>query len=345
MLFRSQGDWQLAIAGYNCGEGCIARAIKRNTDAGLPTDFWSLRLPLETQAYVPKLLAMKRLVANPEQFGIAFSQIRNEPYFVKVDVESQVDLKLAAELAGISHDELFELNPAYHRWATPPQGPHALLLPLDAADLFKQNLAQLTPDELMRITHHIVKPGETIQKIADRYGASVMTLRMLNGLDKQPLEPGSDLRVPSGSTALPAKVKLAAARVDNPQSPQSRDKGRRQKPQVHVVRRGESIYQIAQKNRIDLRTLLRLNGMRKGDTIKPGDKIVVDAGGKAGAASNEAAAPAASVVRHTVRRGETLAIIARMYRVTVAQIASWNGISAARALKVGQRLTIKTKRG
>ena len=340
-----QGDWRLAIAGYNCGEGCIARAIKRNTDAGLPTDFWSLRLPLETQAYVPKLLAMKRLVANPEQFGIAFSQIRNEPYFVKVDVESQIDLKLAAELAGISHDELFELNPAYHRWATPPQGPHALLLPLDAADLFKQNLAQLTPDELMRITHHIVKPGDTIQKIADRYGASVMTLRMLNGLDKQPLEPGSDLRVPSGSTALPAKVKLAAARVDSPQSPQSRDKGRRQKPQVHVVRRGESIYQIAQKNRIDLRTLLRLNGMRKGDTIKPGDKIVVDTGSKAGAASNEAAAPAASVVRHTVRRGETLAIIARMYRVTVAQIASWNGISAGRALKVGQRLTIKTKRG
>ena len=341
-----QGDWQLAIAGYNCGEGCIARAIKRNSDAGLPTDFWSLRLPLETQAYVPKLLAMKRLVANPEQFGIAFSQIRNEPYFVKVNVESQVDLKLAAELAGISHDELFELNPAYHRWATPPQGPHALLLPIDAAELFRQNLAQLTPDELMRVTHHIVKRGDTIQKIADRYGASVMTLRMLNGLDKQALEEGSDLRVPSGSTALPAKVKLAAARVDSPQLPQSREKNRRQKPQVHVVRRGESIFQIAQKNRIDLRTLLRLNGMRKGDTIKPGDKIVVDAGGKSGTASNEApAAPTAAVVRHTVRRGETLATIARMYRVTVAQIATWNGISAGRALKIGQRLTIKMKRG
>jgi membrane-bound lytic murein transglycosylase D len=340
-----QGDWLLAIAGYNCGEGCVARAVRRNTAAGLPIDFWSLRLPTETQAYVPKLLAMKRLVTNPEQFGIGFSQIRNEPYFAKIDVESQIDLKLAAELAGVTHEELFELNPAYHRWATPPQGPHALLLPIDSAELFRQNLAQLTPDELMRVTHHIVQPGETVNQIANRYGASVMTLRMLNGLDKGTLEPGTDLRVPSGSTALPAKVRLAAARVDGPEPSTPRGKGKRQRPQVHVVRRGESIWQIAQRNKIDLRTLLRLNGMRRGDTIKPGDKLVVNANaGTSTERSAPAAAPAPAVVRHTVQRGETLGSIARKYSVTIAQIASWNGIAASRALKIGQRLTIKVKR-
>ncbi|MCS6948190.1 MAG: transglycosylase SLT domain-containing protein, partial [Steroidobacteraceae bacterium] len=120
------GDWLLAAAGYNCGEHCVLRAIRENQAQGKPIDFWSLRLPAETRAYVPKLLAMSRLVANPELYGIAFSQIPNEPYFVKVDTGGQIDLKLAAELAGITHEELSELNPAFHRWATPPQGPHHL---------------------------------------------------------------------------------------------------------------------------------------------------------------------------------------------------------------------------
>ena len=160
------GDWLLAVAGYNCGEACVARAVRENRAVGRATDFWNLRLPAETRAYVPKLLAMKRLVAAPELSGIAFSPIPNEPYFTRVDVGSQIDLKLAAELAGLTHEELFELNPAFHRWATPPQGPHALLLPIDAADLFRGNLDQLTPDELMRVTHHIVKPGETLAQLA-----------------------------------------------------------------------------------------------------------------------------------------------------------------------------------
>ncbi len=208
------GDWLLAIAGYNCGEGCVARAVRESRAAGRPTDFWSLRLPTETRAYVPKLLAMKRLVATPENYGISFSSIANEPYFVRVDLDSQIDLKLAAELAGLRPEELFELNPAFHRWATPPEGPHHLLLPLDAADTFRQNLAQLTPDERMRVIHHVVKPGETLAMVARRYDSQPLTIRMLNDLGNGPLVAGTDLRVPSGSTVLPDKVLRAAARFD-----------------------------------------------------------------------------------------------------------------------------------
>ncbi|NDE03000.1 MAG: lytic transglycosylase, partial [Gammaproteobacteria bacterium] len=138
-----EGDWLLAVAGYNCGENCVARAVARNRAQGKGITFWDLKLPKETTAYVPKLLAMKRLVANPSDLGIEFSPIPNEPYFAKVDIGQQIDLKLAAELAGLTHEELFELNPAFHRWATPPQGPHALLMPIDSAELFKENLAQL----------------------------------------------------------------------------------------------------------------------------------------------------------------------------------------------------------
>lgn len=326
-----QGDWLLAIAGYNCGENCIARAIARNQAAGKPTSFWDLRLPKETRAYVPKLLAMKRLVADPQALGIEFSPIPNEPYFTEVTVGQQIDLKLAAELAGLTHDELFELNPAFHRWATPPEGPHELLLPIDAAELFQQNLSLMTPDELMRVTHHVVKDGDTLPEIAARYGANVMTIRMLNGLQSDALAVGQDLRVPSGTTQLPEKVLRAAAIVDRPGRGARSGRGR---PEIHVVRRGESIWTIARRNGMDPRTLMRLNGKRASDKIMPGERLIL---------SGEASGERDSLV-HRVRRGETLSSIAVRYGVTLRQLTNWNDLSPSRILRVGQRLTIYPNR-
>ena len=151
-------DWLLAVAAYNCGEANVARAVRANAAAGRPTDFFSIsaRLPKETRAYVPKLLAMARLFLSPQDYGIEFSTLPNEPYFVSVDTLGQIDMKLAADLAGISYDELYTLNPAFHRWATDPAGPHRLLVPTDTAELFTESVRQLTPDERMRVTHHRV---------------------------------------------------------------------------------------------------------------------------------------------------------------------------------------------
>ena len=109
------GDWLLAVAAYNCGESRVAREFRKNIAAGKPVDFWSLKLPAETRAYVPKLLAMKRLVADPDLYGLAFSAIANQPYFARVETDGQIDLKIAAEIAGITDEELYELNPAFHR--------------------------------------------------------------------------------------------------------------------------------------------------------------------------------------------------------------------------------------
>ncbi len=333
-----EGDWLLAVAGYNCGENCVARAIARNKREGKPTSFWDLRLPNETRAYVPKLLAMKRLVADPAALNLEFSPIPNEPYFTRIEVGRQIDLKLAADLAGITHDELFELNPAFHRWATPPQGPHALLLPLDSAELFRQNLAQLTPDELMRVNHHVVKDGETLAEIASRFGTSVMTLRMLNGLEGNSVQAGTDLRVPSASTQLPEKVLRAAARVDGPQTTPNR----RGRPEVHVVRRGESIWTIARRNNMSPQALMRLNGKTMRDKLMPGERLILAR--NAAESSSHGASAEGRRVTHRVRSGDTLFSIARRYGVTISQLTAWNGISAKTTLKVGQRLTIRTRR-
>lgn len=326
-----EGDWLLAVAGYNCGERCVARAVARNKAEGKGTSFWDLRLPRETRAYVPKLLAMKRLVKDPAAAKISFSTIPNEPYFTRVEVPSQIDLKLAAELAGLGHDEFFELNPAYHRWATPPEGPHALLLPIDVAPLFKENLARLTADELMRVNHHIVASGETLGALATRYKTTVSTIQRLNGLTTGELKVGQDLRVPSGTVELPAKVLRAAARVDNRES-------RGGRPELHVVRRGESLWTIARRHKMDVRTLMRLNGKTNRDVIRPGERLRLSARGDQGSPSSTAEG---SAVTHRVRSGETLTSIARRYGVTISQLTAWNGISAQRILRVGQRLAIR----
>ncbi|HTV52795.1 MAG TPA: transglycosylase SLT domain-containing protein, partial [Steroidobacteraceae bacterium] len=191
------GDWLLAVAAYNCGELAVAKAVQTNQQKGKPIDFWSLRLPAETRAYVPKLLAMKRLVSDPEAHGLSFSRIPNQAYFTRVETEGQIDLRVAAEIAGITYDELYELNPAFHRWATDPSGPNFLLLPADAANAFRTNLTQLDPDERLRVKHYLVHRGDTMAAIARRSNTTPQALRELNDLPSGALVIGTDLRVPS----------------------------------------------------------------------------------------------------------------------------------------------------
>ncbi|HRX90723.1 MAG TPA: LysM peptidoglycan-binding domain-containing protein, partial [Steroidobacteraceae bacterium] len=339
-------DWLLAIAGYNCGEFCVQRAVKANRAAGLPVDFWSLKLPAETRAYVPKLLAMARLVGNPEQFGIAFSSIPNEPYFARVDTGGQVDMKVAAELAGVTPEELYELNPGFHRWATPPSGPHYLLVPRDSADALREGLAQLTPDERLGVVLHTVKSGDSVASVAAQYKTQVTVVRDLNGLGNGPLVVGSSLRVPSGVATLPAKVVRAAARIDG-QSAGRRSTGR---PVVHVVRRGDSLWRIARRNGTDVRTLARLNGIGPGSTLRAGQKLIVNSSGasarRASSSKQQSSADTGSgrSVSYKIRKGDTLSAIARQFGVTVSDLVAWNGISSRSKLMPGQRLTVQVKR-
>lgn len=330
------GDWLLAVAGYNCGEQCVARALKANRAAGGGTDFWSVsaRLPKETRAYVPKLLGMARLMASPQDYDIEFSAIPNEPYFARVDTQGQIDMKLAADLAGIPYEELYELNPAFHRWATDPAGPHHLLVPLDTSDLFRESLAQLNSDERMRVTHYRVESNDTVAEVARKFKTQAHVVRELNMLEPTAkLVVGDDLRVPSGVTELPKKVQLAAARVDGAR-PASR------RPSVHVVRRGDTLSAIARRHRMDVRTLASLNKMGVSDTLRAGQRLVVTK-----SAGGGSTASAGSSSTHTVRRGDTLSAIARVYGCSVAQLASWNGLSSKAKLRVGQKLTINKRRG
>jgi len=328
-------DWLLAIAAYNCGELRVQREVNANRAKGKPVDFFSLNLPAETRAYVPKLLAMRRLVANPEDYGLSFTPIPNEPYFAKVDTGGQLDLSLAAELAGITVDEVYELNPGFHRWATDPAGPHFLLLPRDSADAFKRNLELLSPDERVRVSVHKVRSGESVASISKKYKTQPIVIRDMNNLGSDSLVVGSEIRVPSAVVNLPAKVMLAAAQIDGRNSRTGR------RPAVHVVRSGDSLWRIAKSHRMDVATLARLNGMGPSDTLKAGQKLVLNTrstGSKSVSSGGE------RPVSYQVRSGDTLSRIAQVFGVTVSDLLSWNGLSKQATLRPGQKLTVNVTR-
>ena len=150
---------------------------------------------------MPKLLAMKRLIANPERYGLAFTRIPNEPRFERVETLGQIDMKLAAELAGIPHEDLYELNPAFHRWATDPAGPHYLLLPPESVALFRQNNAQLSPSERVPVTRYRVATGDSVASVARHFETTIDVVRVMNDLPAGRLTVGSDLSVPAAGGA------------------------------------------------------------------------------------------------------------------------------------------------
>ena len=343
------GDWLLAIASYNCGEGNVERAVANNLRAGKETDFWHLKLPTETRAYVPKLLAMRRIVAAPGDYGLEFSKIPDVPYFAVVHTGGQIDLQVAADIAGITKDELYELNPAFHRWATDPTGPYQLLLPTEVADGLEATYLSLTPEQRMRVEKYSVRPRDTVASVARSNSTTPELIRELNGLSpKDTIAVGDSLRVPSTRVELPAKAARAAALFDRRVAsnvPGARRSGR---TAVHVVRRGDTLSSIARRLGTDTRTLARLNNMKSGDRLRAGQRLVVAANGslRAGStsgvarATNASAGDAASAhkVTYTVRRGDTLYSVARLLQVTVSQLLSWNGIGRSGTIRPGQRL-------
>ncbi len=331
------GDWLAAIAAYNCGEGNVSRAIRRNRAAKMKTDFWNLKLPSETRTYVPRLLAMSDIVAHPEKYGLSIEGMPDIPYFVRVETGGQISMEVAAELAGVTTEEMYDLNPAFHRWATDPTGPHHLLVPVESAVAFSESLLQLTPDQRMRVERYTVRAGDTLTSVAQRFATTTQHLRELNELPApaSALAEGAELRVPSAVSALPPRVLQAAARVD------ARSRRGQTVRAVHVVRRGDSLWSIAQRHKMDVVTLANLNRIDPNDTLRAGQRLVLHAQEAGSTAAAESAD--GRRVTYVVRRGDTLSDIARTLRVTVASLREWNNISGS-SIRAGQKLVAYVRR-
>jgi membrane-bound lytic murein transglycosylase D len=333
------GDWLLAIAAYNVGENTVQRELDFNRANGRPADFWHLRLPEETRAYVPKLLALKRLMAEPERYGLEFAVIPNEPYFAVIDTNSQIDLKIAAQLAGTSYDELVALNPGYNRWATDPDGPHRMLVPIDNADAFDTALKTLGPDDRVRYASREVTRKDTLAGIAKQYGTTVAVLTKINDIKGGKVAPGETLKIPEISGQLPDKVLLAAARVDRPETDVG---GRRQRQIVYRVRGGETLSSIARRHGMPVSTLARLNNMGAQDTLVKGQRLVIKASARR---FRDEGVVSGRRLLYTVRSGDTVYSISKQFQVSVTQLKSWNGLNERHQIKAGQRLVMYVDSG
>lgn len=333
------GDWLLALASYNAGGGTVRRAIARNERDGHPTDFWNLKLPRETMNYVPRLLAVSRLIADPEKYGITLTAIPNEPQLVRIDVGSQIDLARAADLAGMSLDELHALNPAFNRWATDPDGPHQLLLTADAAAELQAGLDNLPHDERIEWRRHVVRSGDTISEIAQRYHTTAQTLKSINGLPNNRIRVGDALLVPTSSLPLDQYKLSADQRLA---SKQSRGNGKRD---VYTVAYGDSLWTIAHRFGVTTRQLARWNGMAPGDVLKIGRTLVVwNTGAKTVSTPKPMKVSSSKALIRTisyqVRKGDSLYEIARKFQVSVNDLRRWNAKTLGKFLQPGQRLTV-----
>ena len=284
-LYDFQGDWYLALASYNWGEGSVKRAMEKNAKAGIPADYASINMPSETRNYVPKLQAIKNIIANPKKYGITLPDVTNEPYFTKVQQTPSVDIEIAvaAELAEMPLDEFKLLNASFNRPVILAEHQTTLLLPTNKVDIFNANLAAYK-GKLSEWQTYKSKSGESYLTIAKQHGISVAQLRKMNGLSKKAkLANAQTLLVPA--TGAGGRIQLATLDVsaDGASAARTKSSGRnkdvvvlRRKANVrtHTVKGGDTLFSLAKKYNTSVTELRKLNNL-KGSKLAKGARLRV----------------------------------------------------------------------
>ena len=325
------GDWELAIAAYNGGEGTVSRAQKANAARGLKTDFWSLSLRQETMDYVPRLLAISKIMKNPGKYGYTVYRIPQTRVLSTVTTTRAIDLKEAARRSDMDANAFAALNARYVRHVTEPGKSNTIIVPRHKYSQFTTALAGLPEAQTetffsrvaaksekrkSKTVTHKVRKGETLSGIARDYGVSVASIKEANNLRSNSIRIGQTLKVSGTSKSS------------------SRTAGT--KATTHTVKSGDSLYAIAKQYGASVDQIRRDNNI-KGNNIRIGQKLRISGG------TTVASAKSSTRTRsHTVKSGDTLYGIARQYGVTVGSIEEANGLTNTN-LRPGQKLKIPAK--
>ncbi|GAB5379689.1 MAG: LysM peptidoglycan-binding domain-containing protein [Aliiglaciecola sp.] len=326
------GNWMHALAAYNSGEGRVMRAIKRNKKAGKPTDFFSLDLPRETRAYVPKLLALSSILKDFDDDNVEWPLIENKAFVQVVDIQSQIDLALAADLAGLSLKELHSLNAGFNRWATDPKGPHRLLLPADRAESFEIALNDIDKNKRLNWVRHKIKSGDSLLKLSKQYHTTVDVIQGVNDMDGNMIRAGDYILVPVSLKSLDQYSLSEDQRLASTQS-----KRRASHQLSHTVKAGDTFWDLSRQYKVNIRSLAKWNGMAPTDMLHPGKKLVIWVNQVSESQRKDA------VVRsltYTVRKGDSLARIANKFKVKLNDLKRWNQGKLSKYLQPGQKLRV-----
>jgi membrane-bound lytic murein transglycosylase D len=263
-VYDMHGDWYLALASYNWGENAVARAIDKNRREGLPTDYMSLPMPRETRGYVPKLQALKNLIANPQAYGVTLTPIPNEPYFATVTKTRDIDVLLAAKLAEMDVDEFVALNPGFSRPLIRTSFAPRIVLPADKVDVFHENLEKYEDRSLVSWKTYVPRRGENLEAIARKHGLTLGQLKEVNGIAPRSRQVPSLLVVPiPGAEEKFSRLPIMYAPPIVKSSHRSL---------VHIVRAGETEYGIARRYRVRVDDLKRWN---RYSTLQSGQRLVI----------------------------------------------------------------------
>ena len=325
---RFKGDWLLAIAAYNTGEGNVSRAIERNRRNNQETSFWVLKLPLETRAYVPRLLAVIELIAEPEKYKIKLPPIPVTPYFATVELEQQIDLALAAEVANISLDEMYMLNPANNRWSTDPAGPHRLNIPLTSVAEFNRRLSQVGSKQQQQWTRHLIQTGDSLTSIARHYHTTIATLQRLNGLSSSFIRSGTSLVVPATVSATSSGEVNFAGLSKTMRRYLRRASEQASMRAIHRVRRGEYLGLIAKRYRVTVNNIVSWNGLDRNAPLMPGQRLIIfDLSPVRVLPQSIASSSGTGLLKYRIVPGDSLSRIAAKYSTTIERLVSLNGIT------------------
>lgn len=327
------GDWGLALAAYNAGQGRVGRAIRRNAARGLGTEWHELPLPRETLGYVPKLKGLGCLFRDPANYAFVRPALPDVPQVATVELDGPVDVVALAMQTGLDLTELVTLNAGLNRHMTPPTGPAYLVVPLAEADRVAaaiQNLPEPPPLQYRQIR---IQRGDSLSVLARRHGTTVDALKRTNNLSGHRLIAGQTLE-------LPGKVVETAPDGDAEYQRVYREMAALQQKLlptdrfIHRVRSGESLWVIARRYGISVGDLQRMNGLGPRTLIRPGQRLVIET-------DRAVRSPAASNQRYVVRQGDSLWLISRRQRVGLNELMRWNGLDSDSVLRPGQELIIR----
>lgn len=327
---RFEGNWPHAIAAYNAGGGTLSKAIRKNAQAGLTTDYWSLDVPKETAAYVPKLLALSQILAESDLTNSDWATIPNTAYFEAVSLPQQIDIAFAAELAGIDTAQIYQLNPDLNRWATPPTPPYQLVLPAKQATVFKQKLAEVPSNHWMKWLRYQVKNGDTLSVIAQKHDTTVSQIQFSNQLNNSNIRAGQYLMIPVASKG---KTDYALSLPQRTES--TLNQNRKGYKNYYIVKSGDSFWEIAKQFNISVQQLTRWNKLSPKDTLRLGQKLVIWQ-----EKPNTNQRKQSRKISYTIRHGDSLSVIAEKFKVKINELRQWNNIGKGEILRPGKKLIV-----
>lgn len=257
---KFDNDWFLALAAYNSGAGTVERARAANAAQGLGTDYWSLNLSHHTTNYIPKIIALAQIVAEPERFDVHIPSVENAPSFEVVDADGPMRLSQAAKLAGVDLDTLRALNPGQLRDSISSSGSLEILVPFGSANRFEHNIARLSPEELVQWKTYRIKPGDSLSQIARMFDTDVALLQEVNSMRGSNIQAGDTLKIPGDGDGDVVDTSSSSS-TEAPSA------------QGYLVRKGDSLYGIAGKFNVSVKDIVTWNSLDPRAHLKPGQKL------------------------------------------------------------------------